>query len=559
MSSSAAAPPAAAAPAGPAATPIAAGPNGTQPLQGQALTDAIVFQVEYYLSRENLSRDTYLQSQMDADQFVSLELLASFKKLKTLSSDVGVIAAALRGSRLVELDESEKRVKPRPRPQRNTIILREIPSDAAPETVQALFAGEGAPRVQEIRPEVGDNWFVVLESEESALEALNWLRSQLYNGEPVRARMKTESTMLRSYFVPGGGATRPVVPFVPSGAVPFYAPQQALPAGSPMQPWDYQQQAAAAAAAAAPGQTGTGGAGGARYGGRDRRYNNNSSNGDGGRGRGRKASPTRGGAKSAASGPRSGSASGGANAGANKGGRSLPRPEPELTLAQFPPLASDTAASATAGTAASAPDATVAPAAAGAPGHYVAPKPGGGYGERNFTRHHPELVARIAAASNAGASGPPATLASLRTTTSGPLTEAPAPLQNLLMAGHETPSAWAAGANKEVASPPRKGVRPVIRPTASPSAPPSASAAALAEATKAQPKDSKQPQAPPQKSVNEEAANGATKSAAAPSASQDATPKAQTPAPADSGPKSPQQEPAASTGPKSWAQIAKKR
>jgi la-related protein 4 len=130
-------------------------------LDGQALKDAIVFQVEFYFSRENLLRDTYLQSLFDAEQFVALSVLAQFNKLKTLTTDLAVIADALRGSRLVELDASGARVKPRPRPQRNTIILREISSSAPAASISALFAG--GPKVVEVRPEVGDNWFVVLE------------------------------------------------------------------------------------------------------------------------------------------------------------------------------------------------------------------------------------------------------------------------------------------------------------------------------------------------------------------------------------------------------------
>jgi hypothetical protein len=70
-------------------------------------------------------------------------------------------------------------VKPRTKPQRNTIILREISSDADPASVRALFAASSSsttttpPAVREVRPEVGDNWFAVFDDEATALEALN--------------------------------------------------------------------------------------------------------------------------------------------------------------------------------------------------------------------------------------------------------------------------------------------------------------------------------------------------------------------------------------------------
>ena len=70
---------------------------------------------------------------------MSLEVLAQFKKLKTLTTDVQVIADALKGSRLVELDGSCTKVKPRTKAQRNTIILREISSEADPAKIKKLF------------------------------------------------------------------------------------------------------------------------------------------------------------------------------------------------------------------------------------------------------------------------------------------------------------------------------------------------------------------------------------------------------------------------------------
>jgi hypothetical protein len=42
--------------------------------EGEALRERIQFQVEYYLSRENLARDAYLVSQMDQVCFRSISL-----------------------------------------------------------------------------------------------------------------------------------------------------------------------------------------------------------------------------------------------------------------------------------------------------------------------------------------------------------------------------------------------------------------------------------------------------------------------------------------------------
>ena len=54
-------------------------------------------QLEYYFSRENLAYDTYLKSQMDADQFVDIATIASFPQVKKLTSDLNLVTQVLRG------------------------------------------------------------------------------------------------------------------------------------------------------------------------------------------------------------------------------------------------------------------------------------------------------------------------------------------------------------------------------------------------------------------------------------------------------------------------------
>lgn len=321
-------------------------------LEGEALRERIQFQVEYYLSRDNLARDAYLVSQMDKveprsreffsvrshaplqDSFVDIEVLASFKKLKLLGGDSAAIAAALASSTVVELDASRTKVKPRTKPLRNTIILREIASSTDPALVVALFApGAGAPQlappqVRQVRAEVGDNWFAVFDDEPAALHALNWLRTVTFNGEPVRARMKTDSSALRSYYQPQ--------PAVGAGRAPTEF-MVAAPYWDPMQQQQQQQVFTQALQPSAPQQqhqqqyrnigggfknNGTG-----KY---DRGYKGKTDAPRGGGGGGKKATNLAGGAAAAP-----------ATATAKKTPAPAPRPtpEPELNLAQFPPLA----------------------------------------------------------------------------------------------------------------------------------------------------------------------------------------------------------------------------
>lgn len=56
-------------------------------------------QLEYYFSRENLAHDTYLKSQMDADQFVPIWTVANFNQVKRLTNDKELVTQVLRGKK----------------------------------------------------------------------------------------------------------------------------------------------------------------------------------------------------------------------------------------------------------------------------------------------------------------------------------------------------------------------------------------------------------------------------------------------------------------------------
>jgi len=73
---------------------------------------AILLQVEYYLSRDNLSGDPFLVSKMDAQGFVSLTTLAAFPKLKALTATEDEIIAAVANSDLVALSSDKTMIRP---------------------------------------------------------------------------------------------------------------------------------------------------------------------------------------------------------------------------------------------------------------------------------------------------------------------------------------------------------------------------------------------------------------------------------------------------------------
>ena len=67
------------------------------------LAQAVRHQIEYYLSLDNLVRDLFLRAKMDADGWIPLAIIAGFNRVRVMTSDVALIAAALLNSSIAEL------------------------------------------------------------------------------------------------------------------------------------------------------------------------------------------------------------------------------------------------------------------------------------------------------------------------------------------------------------------------------------------------------------------------------------------------------------------------
>jgi la-related protein 1 len=55
-------------------------------------------QIEYYFSIENLCKDVYLRKRMDSQGFVDLHFITAFKRIRELTSDMGMIRAVCESS-----------------------------------------------------------------------------------------------------------------------------------------------------------------------------------------------------------------------------------------------------------------------------------------------------------------------------------------------------------------------------------------------------------------------------------------------------------------------------
>ncbi|KAF0682824.1 Aste57867_25123 [Aphanomyces stellatus] len=197
-------------------------------LVGDALKEALKNQVEFYFSKANLVNDSFLEPLLPTSlaharlrrlcRYVPLDVIVGFSKIKQLTDDVQLVAASIKDSTVCSLSPDGDAVKPNIKSERNTIILREIPSATAPAEVEAIFDGKAT----SVRSDVGDTWFVTMATEEDAVATLLTLRSKTFNDAPIKARLKSEN-VLRS-FVPSADATPSpsATPYQPSGASSFY-------------------------------------------------------------------------------------------------------------------------------------------------------------------------------------------------------------------------------------------------------------------------------------------------------------------------------------------------
>ncbi|NXF99478.1 LARP4 protein, partial [Sakesphorus luctuosus] len=207
--------------------------DGPSPVSTEDIRECLRKQLEFCFSRENLSKDLYLMSQMDSDQFVPIWTIANMEGIKKLTTDMDLILEVLRSSPMVQVDERGEKV--RPNHKRCIIILREIPETTPIEEVKALFRNENCPKVISCEFAHNNNWYVTFQSDTDAQQAFKYLREEVktFQGKPVMARIKAINTFFakNGYRVLDSGVfPQPVQPQAqfasPLFMQPVYSPQQ---------------------------------------------------------------------------------------------------------------------------------------------------------------------------------------------------------------------------------------------------------------------------------------------------------------------------------------------
>ncbi|KAI5739654.1 hypothetical protein M8J77_021798 [Diaphorina citri] len=118
---------------------------GYNNLDEATLSEMVRKQIEYYFSADNLVRDIFLRKKMDPEGFLPVTLIASFSRVRSLTTDINRVLLAIQKSDKLELvDNFKVRTKDKP--------LQWVLPDAVPGGTPSLYLPPPPPLIHPLGP-----------------------------------------------------------------------------------------------------------------------------------------------------------------------------------------------------------------------------------------------------------------------------------------------------------------------------------------------------------------------------------------------------------------------
>lgn len=159
----------------------------------------ILKQVEFYFSNANLTQDKFLSDQINKDNgWVQISVLMTFSRLKALSEDPELVAAALQKSKeLLEVNAEGTAVRrAQPMETRNfmesTLCIKGFPDSVTLDCLESYFENQSLPfeaiRMKKINGSFNGSVFVTFKSRKEAERAF----SLSYEGRALLVQWKED-------------------------------------------------------------------------------------------------------------------------------------------------------------------------------------------------------------------------------------------------------------------------------------------------------------------------------------------------------------------------------
>lgn len=195
------------------AVPTKARRHSVRKPRTKGLVKKLQDQIEFYFGDANLPKDKFLQNKMkESDNgYVGVDVIASFKKMQSLTTDKSLVLKAIKSSSMLELSEdslSLRRCHPLPEiPQAavdsRTVYVENLPTSADHDSLRKMFSVFGdityvsLPRYKSSGVIKGFA-FIEFSSEDSAMKAVEYFK--IKDSLPAHQKKRKPSEIINEVF-----------------------------------------------------------------------------------------------------------------------------------------------------------------------------------------------------------------------------------------------------------------------------------------------------------------------------------------------------------------------